>query len=115
MARPGGGARLLGLALVTGVGDEVGGVSVAEDLEGFSVAVLLDEAVAGEVAARGVSGDEVLLGEEGLGSGVVARGKVDLGEPEGVVVVAWVGIRGLATALQLAGHEAGAWNPRAEN
>lgn len=63
------------------------GVPVAEDIERLCVAALLDEAVAGKVAARGVPGDEVVFREEGLGAGVVARVEVDLGEPEGVVIV----------------------------
>lgn len=43
--------------------------------------------MAGEVSARGVSGDEVLFLEKGLGAGVVAGGKVHLRQPEGVFVV----------------------------
>ena len=84
-----GGAGVRHLALVAaGVRDEVGGVALAEDFEGFGVAGLLDEAVAGEVAAGGVAGYEVLFGEECLGAGVVACGEVDLGQPKGIVVIA---------------------------
>lgn len=82
----GAGARVR-LALVGGIGDEVGGVAVAENVEGVGVAALLYEAVGGEVAARGVPRYEVVLGEEGLGAGVVARREVNLREPEGIVVV----------------------------
>lgn len=79
----------------------MGGVAVAEDVEGLGVAALLDEAVAGEVAARWVPGDEVVLCEEGLRAGVVARVEVDLGEPEGVVIVPWEGQR--ASRVELKG------------
>lgn len=62
-------------------------VSFSENCEGFIVAGLLDKTVACEVSTRRVSGDEILLGEEGLGASVVASSKVNLGEPKGILVV----------------------------
>lgn len=57
----------------------MGRVSFAKDHQSFFVAGLFNEAVGGEVATRWVSGDEVLLGEEGLGASIVASSKMNLG------------------------------------
>lgn len=64
-------------------------VPFSENHERLFVARLLDKAVACEVATGWVPGDEVLFGEEGLSASVVARSKVDLGEPKSVLVVVW--------------------------
>jgi hypothetical protein len=92
----GGGADVDMAQLVTGAasggggGGEVDGVLVAEQAQGVVELAELDGAVGGQVAALGVAVGEGAAGEQGLGAVVVARGEVDLGEPEGVLVVAWV-------------------------
>lgn len=63
------------------------GVLFAEDIECFFESILLDQAVSSKVPAGGVSCDQILLGEEALGSSIVASGEMDLGEPEGIFVV----------------------------
>ena len=64
------------------------GVALPKNSERLLKSRLFYEAVGGKILAGGVAADEVLLGEEGLSSCVVSVGKVDLGQPEGVVVVA---------------------------
>lgn len=71
-------AVMLSFSLVGGVCDEMCRVSIAQHGECFVVPRLSDEAVAGQVAACWAATDEVLFREEGLGSGVVSRGKMDL-------------------------------------
>ena len=69
------------------VGYEMCWVALAEHSECFFEAGLFDKAMTGEVAACRAPGDEVLFGEERVGAGVIARSKMDLGEPESIVVV----------------------------
>jgi hypothetical protein len=85
-------AQLLAGAACAGERDEVGGVLVAERVQGLVRLAQLDGAVGGQVAALGVAGDEVAAGEQCLGAGVVARGEVDLRQPEDVLVVACAGL-----------------------
>lgn len=77
----------LSLGARSAVGYQVRRVALAEDGKSLFEAVLLYEAVPGEVSAGGVARDEVLLGEEGLRARVVSGREVDLGEPEGILVV----------------------------
>ena len=67
--------------------DQVGGILFAEHIERFVESILLDKAVSSQVTTGGISSDEVLLGEEALGSSVVAGGEMDLREPECILVV----------------------------
>ena len=65
----------------------MGRVLVSQDGNSFFILVLLDVAVGSQVSAGGVTSDEVVFRQEALCAGVVARGEVDLGEPECVLVV----------------------------
>ena len=67
--------------------DQVCGVLFAKNSKGFVESALLDEAVPSQVSTRGISSDEVLLGEEALGSCVVPSREVDLRQPKRILVV----------------------------
>lgn len=67
--------------------DEMGWVLFPQDVQCFFESALLDQAVSSQVSTRGVSSDQVLFGEEALGSSVVARREMDLRKPECVFVV----------------------------
>jgi hypothetical protein len=69
------------------VGDEVCRIALAEDRQSLLESRLLDEAVAGEISTLRASSDEILLHEECVGAGVIARSKVHLGEPERIGIV----------------------------
>lgn len=64
-------------------------VALPKDSQSLFETGLLDEAVTGKIAASRVAADEVLFGEERLSTCVIASRKVDLGQPEGIVVVVY--------------------------
>jgi hypothetical protein len=76
-------------------------IALAEDGQGLFESGLLDEAVTGKIAAGRITADEILLGEERLRTCVVASRKVDLGQPEGIVVVIWERSHALAGLRRL--------------
>jgi hypothetical protein len=67
--------------------DEVDRVLLSQDIECFFESILLDQTVPSKIPARWISCDQVLFGEEALGSSVVAGREMNLGEPEGIFVV----------------------------
>lgn len=69
--------------------DQMSGILFAQECEGFVKSGLLDKTVRGKVPARGISGNEILFGQEALGSSVIACGEVDLGKPKGIFVIVW--------------------------
>lgn len=68
-------------------GDQVGWILLAKNAKRFFESTLLDEAVSSQISTRGVSSDEVLFREKALGSSVVPRGEMDLGQPKCVLVI----------------------------
>lgn len=65
----------------------MGGILFPEDVERFFEAILLDQAVSGQISARGVASDQVLFGEEALRARVIPCREMNLGKPECVLVV----------------------------
>ena len=65
----------------------MGGVLLSKNIERLLESSLLDQAVSSEISTRRISGDEILFCEETLRSSVVSSRKVDLGKPEGILVV----------------------------
>ena len=61
--------------------------------------VLLDVTMSCEVSACWAMFDKIVLGEKALGTGVIARGEVDLGKEEGVIRVAYSEISAFIEAL----------------
>jgi hypothetical protein len=64
------------------------GVPITQESERVLISRLLDEAMAGKIAAGRVSRDEVLLVKQCLCACIVASCKVDLGQPESIAVIA---------------------------
>lgn len=70
------------------VGYEMCRILLSQHAQGIFELVLLDVAMSCEISARWAMFDQVMFGQESLGTRVVARGEMDLSEEEGVVGIA---------------------------